>query len=182
MALLWNWFWADNVTSEEQEKARGIHKRLVAELNDVFTIKQTKKHAERGFDSDAVFRELTFRLNVLQGIHDKLSMADNVLVYPTPRVKQELHDALRNYLDCLVSNKEYLASMPRLQVLTADNLITFVNREGLSFPWHYRVLFRRDLDVDVLDKKRALHEIEHGAEDSLFSDDSSSEDEFYQRV
>lgn len=183
MALLWNWYWADNVTEAEKDKATGLHKRLLGELHDVFALKQIKKRAERGYDTDKVYVQLKTHIDALQAVHDKVSCDGQHIVYPSEMVKSELYTALRNYLDCLVNNKEYLDSMPQLRLLTADNLLTFVDREGFSYPWHYWFLYHRDLAKDVTNKKQALYEIEHGTTAALFSDDdydsSSSGDEFY---
>lgn len=182
MALLWNWFWANKVTEEEAQNAVGLHKKLVAELNDIFALKGTKKNAERQYDADRVFLDLTIRMNAMQVVYDRVSIDKGITMYPSPAVRQQMQDAITDYLDYLVDNTVFLESNPRLRLASASNILTFRLREQLAFPWHYWMLFKRHLETDALNKEGALDEIESAQrKPSLFSDsDTSSGDEYYQ--
>ena len=157
--------------AEEADRAAQAQRAVFAELHEVFEYNDLMDHAERKYDYDEVYDQLTEILERVDESYQGAIVKRGHWVFPSEEAQEMCKKASEEYLDTIVRYKEFVHDNAMLKVALAKKIMSYVDFEQFSFDWHYWQLFRRHLHADMENQAEALAAIERDCTDS--SDEES---------
>lgn len=143
-------FWGNNPSEEEKLDPP---QRVLQEMKRYHYDNDVKAHAERKYDYDDVYELLTNKIEELAQTYNGCLIVGKEVTYKSETHKQLAKKKECEYLDLIVSHKQFVFDHPKLKRDLAERIINLNKYYGMCFDWHYLQLFHRDLNEDTLNNK-----------------------------